>query len=163
MSATPVATGTRSDARTFLFITVVGGVCAFLLAPQAPFGERLWPAMLQLDPAPVGAQVGLFMLLGAIESLAFGAGLAVLLAGGEPVRRVFGAQHARLAAATHLSLFWLLWSWWLHVGMHMTSGMRAGRVLFIEYAFHVTSILAGAVLAYAVLVLGRRATGTSDR
>lgn len=163
MATTQADPRTRSRGRTFVLITVTGGVCAFLLAPQSPLGQQLWPAMLELDPAPVGAQVGLFMLLGAIESLAFGAGLAVLLVGGEPLRRLFGAQRVGLAAATHLSVFWLLWSWWLHVGMHMTSGMRAGRVLFIEYAFHVTSILASAVLAYALWVLGSRATRTAAR
>ncbi len=153
---------TAARPRTFLIITAAGGLVAFLLAPQAPIGQMLWPAMLELDPAPVGAQVGLFMLLGAIESLAFGAGLAVLLLGREPLRRLFGPAHHRLATASHLAVFWLLWSWWLHVGMHMTSGMRAGRVLVIEYAFHVTSILAGAVLAYALFVLGSRA-GAADR
>lgn len=162
MATTQADPRTRSRGRTFVSITATGGVGAFLLAPQSPLGQQLWPAMLELDPAPVGVQVGLFMLLGVIESLAFGAGLAVLLVGGEPLRRLFGAQRVRLAAAAHLSVFWLLWSWWLHVGMHMTSGMRAGRVLFIEYAVHVTSILASAVLAYALWVLGR-ATRTAAR
>jgi hypothetical protein len=157
---TTVRTG--SSLRAFAVITVAGGVLAFVLAPQSPVGQQFWPAMLELDPAPAGAQIVLFMALGAIESLAFGAGLAVLLLGRGPVRRLFGPQRAGLATASHLSVFWLLWSWWLHVGMHMTSGMRAGRVLVIEYAFHVTSILAAAVLAYALCVLASGAARPAD-
>ena len=163
MATTPVGIRSVPLTRTFAVITVAGGVLAFALAPQSPIGQQIWPAMLEFNPAPAGAQVGLFMVLGAIESLAFGAGAAVLLLGREPIRQLFGPQRRRLASASHVAVFWLLWSWWLHVGMHMTSGMRAGRVLVIEYGFHVTSILAGGVLAYALFVLGSGTARTAQR
>lgn len=99
--------------------------------------------------------VALFTLISAVEALAFGAGLAVLLLAGRPIKAMFGPRHARLGTATHLALFWLLWSWWLHVALHNTSGMRPGRILFIEYAFHGSSLVAAGVVLYALIVVGR--------
>jgi hypothetical protein len=153
----------RPGAKTFAAIAVAGGLAAFLVSPHAPLGRLVWPETVQLNPAPAGVQVGLFTLIGAIEALAFGAGLAVLLLGREPIRRLFGPARTGLAAATHLSVFWLLWSWWLHVAMHTTSGLRPGRVLAIEYAFHASSIAAAAVLAYALSRLGAATADTSAR
>jgi hypothetical protein len=153
---------TGSLTRPFALITVTGGVLAFLLSPQAPIGQQIWPPTVELNPPPIGAQLGLFMLLGVIESLAFGAGVAFLLLGRQPLRRLFGPQRTGLAAATHLAVFWLLWSWWLHDGLHMVAGLHAGRLLAIEYAFHVTLILAGVILAYGLATLGRGASQTVD-
>jgi uncharacterized membrane protein (DUF4010 family) len=146
--------GARRVVGRFAIVTVAAGLAAFLLGPHAPVGEHLWPATLQLDPPPAGAQVGLFTPISAIEAVAFGAGLAVLLFAGEPIRRLFGPDRAGLATASHLAVFWLLWSWWLHVALHNTSAMRPGRILVIEYAFHGSSIVAAGVLAYALYMLG---------
>jgi hypothetical protein len=145
---------TRTGAGKYVVVTIVGGLVAFLLGPHAPLGEQLWPATLETSPMPAGAQVGLFTLISAVEALAFGAGLGVLLFAGRPIRALFGPDHAGLASASHLALFWLLWSWWLHVALHNTSGMRPGRILFIEYAFHASSIVAAGVVVYALTVLG---------
>lgn len=149
--------------RMFTAITLAGGVLAFLFAPQAPIGQMLWPATVELNPAPAGAQVGLFMLQGAISALAFGAGAAFLLLGREPLQRLFGLGRAVLPTATHLAVFWLLWSWWLHEGLHMVAGLHAGRLLAIEYAFHVTLIIAGGVVAYALFTLANGAARGAGR
>lgn len=145
-----------STTRRFVLITVIGAVAAFMLGPQAPIGQQIWPSTVELVPPPAGARLGLFMLLGVIESLAFGAGLAFLLMGRRPLRRLFGPDRERLATAAHLSVFWLLWSWWLHDGLHMVAGLNAGPLLAIEYAFHVTLIGAGGILAYALATTGAR-------
>ncbi|MGI8876675.1 MAG: hypothetical protein ACR2KP_20595 [Egibacteraceae bacterium] len=163
MSTAQAVVRQRSASRAFAAITLGGGVLAFLFAPQAPIGRMLWPATVALDPAPVGAQIGLFMLQGAISALAFGAGVAFLLLGREPLQRLFGLGRAGLATATHLAVFWLLWSWWLHEGLHMVAGLHAGRLLAIEYAFHVTLIVAGGVLAHALLTLGSGAARGAGR
>jgi hypothetical protein len=144
----------RTGAGKYVLVTLAGGLVAFLLGPHAPLGQQLWPATLETSPAPAGAQVGLFTFIAAFEALAFGAGLAVLMFAGRPIRALFGPHHTGLATASHLALFWLLWSWWLHVALHNTSGMRPGRILFIEYAFHGSSIVAAAVVVYALTVLG---------
>jgi hypothetical protein len=144
----------RTGAGKYVVVTLVGGLVAFLLGPHAPLGRQLWPATLETSPAPAGAQIGLFTFISAFEALAFGAGLAVLLVAGRPIRALFGSRHAGLGTASHLALFWLLWSWWLHVALHNTSGMRPGRILLIEYAFHGSSIVGAAVVVYALTVLG---------
>lgn len=154
MTTADLDRSTCTGAGKYGVVTLAGGLVAFLLGPHAPIGAQIWPAMLETSPPPVGAQVGLFTLISAVEALAFGAGLAVLLFAGRPIRTLFGPQRAGLATATHLSLFWLLWSWWLHVALHNTSGMRPGRILFIEYAFHGSSIVAAGVIVYALTVLG---------
>lgn len=163
MTATDLGARRRPGATSFAAITLAGGLAAFLFGPHAPLGRMVWPETLELNPAPAGVLVGLFTLIGAIEALAFGAGLAVLLLGREPIRRLFGPARSGLAAATHLSVFWLLWSWWLHVAMHTTSGLRPGRVLAIEYAFHASSVAAAAVLAYALSRLATAPAATSAR
>jgi hypothetical protein len=144
--------------RRFLLITVVAAVAAFMLGPQAPLGQLVWPATVDLDPAPAGAQVGLFMLLGVIEALAFGAGLAILILGRAIVRRFVPPGRTGLATATHLALFWMLGNWWLHDGLHMVAGLHTGPLLAVEYAFHVTLIAAAGVLTYA---LATAATSTT--
>lgn len=155
MTTAELEHGTRTGAGRYVVVTLVGGLVAFLLGPHAPIGQQLWPATLETSPPPAGAQVALFTLISAVEALAFGAGLAVLLFAGRPIRTMFGSRHAGLATATHLALFWLLWSWWLHVALHNTSAMRPGRILFIEYAFHGSSILAAGIVVYALTVVGR--------
>ncbi|MGH9166250.1 MAG: hypothetical protein ACRD02_00200 [Acidimicrobiia bacterium] len=163
MTTAQTSAQTGSLTRTFALITVAGGVLAFLLGPQAPIGQQIWPPTVELNPPPGGAQLGLFMLLGAIESLAFGAGVAFLLLGRKPLRRLFGPRRAGLATATHLAVFWLLWSWWLHDGLHMVVGLQARGLLAIEYAFHVTLILAGGILAYGLATLAGVAPQPVDR
>jgi hypothetical protein len=156
MTTADVNAHAGSSTRPFVLITVVAALAAFLLGPRAPLGELIWPATADLHPEPTGAQAGLFMLLGVVEALAFGAGLAILVLGGAIVRRVVPPDRPGLATATHLALFWLLWNWWLHDGFHMVAGLHTGSLLAIEYAFHVTLIAAAGVLAYALTTAARR-------
>jgi hypothetical protein len=155
MTTPYVSARAGSSTRPFVLITVAAAVAAFPLSPRAPLGQLLWPATVDLDSAPAGIQLGLFMLLGVIEALAFGVGLAVLVLGRATVRRVVPPDRAGLATAMHVALFWLLWSWWLHDGLHMVAGLHTGSLLAIEYAFHVTLIAAGSVLAYALTTAAR--------
>jgi hypothetical protein len=55
----------------------------------------------------------------------------------------------------HVSIVWILWNWWLHDGLHMVNDSTSG-LLAIEYAFHVTIMIAGAILAYAVVARAER-------
>jgi hypothetical protein len=136
-------------------VTLVGAVVAFMLAPQAPLGQAIWPAVVELDPSPTAVQEGLFLLLGVITALAFGGGIAFLLFAGPAVRDVVGPDRPALARALHLGTFWLLWNWWVHESLHMVVGLRAGGLLAIEYGFHVTMIAATMVVIYGLLELAR--------
>lgn len=143
---------TRTKAVT---VTIAAAAAAFLLAPQAPLGQALWPPPVELDPAPSGAQVGMFMLLGLITSVAFGAALAFLLFGLDAVRSLTGPGRPGLTRAAHLATSWALGNWWLHDNLHLVVGLDAGGLLAIEYAFHVTLIIAAATLVYGFAVAGR--------
>ncbi len=121
-------------------VIAIVAIASFLLGPV------LWPKTG--DFAPVGAQLGLFIVLSAIESLALGAGIAFLLYGWKWTKCVeSGSKPAALGL--YLSIAWLLISWWPHDNMHATTGHDdLWRLLLIEYMFHVTLILAAAVLAW---------------
>lgn len=49
----------------------------------------------------------------------------------------------------YLSLSWLLISWWPHDNLHLHNGMNLQGLLYIEYGFHLTLIIASLILARA--------------
>jgi hypothetical protein len=65
----------------WLVVTLVLGVLAFLTSPIAPLGG-FWGAQAE-RAAPAGVQMLLFILLSAIQSIAFGLGIAFLIFSGE--------------------------------------------------------------------------------
>lgn len=138
----------------WLAITIPLGIAAFLASPNAPLGG-FWGMQAGMH-APEGIQRGLFMLLAAIQSLAFGGGFAFLLFGKEAVRKFLPANDS-LSLAVHLAISWSLLSWWLHSNLHQTHNPdNIGGLLAIEYGFHVTLILGAAVIAYAALMRPRQ-------
>lgn len=139
----------------FAVVTVVVGALAFVFAPNGPLGGLLWPEPAGFATAPTGVQELLFVVLGLVTALAFGAGVAYLIYGWSYVDDVLGPDRSRLAVAFHVSVFWLLWSWWLHENLHVVMGMEVWPLLAIEYGFHVTMIAAAGVVAYTALVLAR--------
>ncbi|HEV8224498.1 MAG TPA: hypothetical protein VGP74_04510, partial [Rubrobacteraceae bacterium] len=48
---------------------------------------------------------------------------------------------------------WFLVSWWPHDNLHIHNGEDLQGLLYIEYGFHVTLMLAGIVLAYSLLTM----------
>jgi hypothetical protein len=105
----------------------------------------LWP-----DPpdasGPPGGLLPLFIVLGVLESLAFGLGVSFLIFGGGLLARL--RQSRALTVGAYLSTAWLLINWWPHDNLHRITGHGdwAGLAA-IEYGFHVTLIAAGATLA----------------
>jgi hypothetical protein len=131
----------------WIVVTVVLGVLAFLTGVNGPLG----PAVFGWHPAPgmaepVGIQLPLFMLLGLMEALAFGFGVAFLLFG-YPWVRSAGPAPVPLARLAHLSIAWVLINWWSHDSFHIANGLALGGLLVIEYAYHVTLMLAGVIAA----------------
>lgn len=135
-----------------LLITLGAAVPAFVLGPI------IWPP----DPhgaVPAGPQLVLFMVLAALESLAFGLGVAFISYGLPLVRRV--ASHSRAHAWMAFSATaWLLVSWWPHDNMHIHNGGDLAGMLVIEYLFHVSLMMAGAILAYTLVRVFPTATTT---
>ena len=126
-----------------VIVTLVVGVLGFLTEANGPLGSFWAPS--PTIPQAAGAQVPLFMLLGAAEALALGLGVSFLLFGYSTLKANAPAS-ATLTRAAHLSIAWLLINWWAHDSLHQHNGMNLNGLLGIEYAFHVTLIVAGIIL-----------------
>jgi hypothetical protein len=126
-----------------LLITLGTAVPAFVLGPI------IWPPDAHSAP-PVGLQLLLFIALAALEALALGLGVAFISYGLPLVRRVAHGSRAR-TGITFIATAWLLISWWPHDNMHKHNGMNLDGLLVIDYLFHGSMMLAGAVLAYSMV------------
>ncbi|MDQ6771840.1 MAG: hypothetical protein M3024_02435 [Candidatus Dormibacteraeota bacterium] len=115
-------------------------------APAFVLGRVIWPS-------PPGAQVPPasllpFLIVPAVfESLALGAGVAFLVAGGRALARL--GQPRWLTLATYASVGWTLVSWWPHSNMHRANTSLQGLAA-IDWTFHITLIVAAGVIAVFV-------------
>jgi hypothetical protein len=137
---------------SILAVGIVGTVVGFLLNGQSPVGGALWPPE-QGHVQPEGSNLALLMVMGVIEAVAFGAGCAFAVA-------AWGWAKSRSAGAwtwpVYLAVTWSLVNWVPHTGLHMMVGNITGQADFaglaaIEYGFHFTLIVGGAVLATYVV------------
>ncbi len=143
-----------------VIVTLVVGVLGFLTEANGPLGSFWAPS--PTIPQAAGVQVPLFMLLGVAEALALGLGVSFLLFGYSTLRASVPAS-ASLTRAAHLSIAWLLINWWAHDSLHQHNGMNLNGLLGIEYAFHVTLIVAGIVLTRFFAAVVRGAVPVSAR
>ena len=127
-------------------ITLLIGIPAFLLGPNAPLGHFVWPAPAHLMPEPTSTQALLFVLLGLLEAVALGLAVAFVTFGWPLVKQVKAPYRGR-AVVAFCSTAWLLGNWWLHDNLHMVAGMNPQGLLWIDYIFHGSLILAAAALA----------------
>lgn len=135
----------RSLKTRIIFITLVFAIPAFLT------GRMIWPP----DPAvpdPTSAQLPFFMILSVFESLSFGLGIAFLTLGWPYVKKITGKSRT-LSILTFLSIGWYMVNWWPHDNLHIHNGMNLQGLLYIEYGFHVTMIIAAIILAYSFFML----------
>ncbi len=123
-----------------ILLTVACAIPAFLL------GRVIWPDPMDA-PQLAGIQIAGFMLIAALEALAFGAGVSFICFGRKLLRNAPSARarHARLAFS---AIAWTLVSWWPHDNMHRANGMmNAWGLLRIEYIFHLTLIISAFIIA----------------
>ena len=130
-------------------------VTALFAVPAMALGQVIWPPAPG-NPEPTAGQLPFFLLLALFEALTFGLGVSFLLFGFVPLRRALGGSSWRTWAA-YLAIGWFLVSWWPHDNLHIHNGSDLQGLLYIEYGFHVTLMLAGLVLAYSLLTLLRPA------
>lgn len=155
MESQGLGAGARQSWVKWLLVTVVLAVIAFVASPNGPLGG-FWRPSPDL-PKPTDAQLPLFILLNAAEAVAFGLGIAFLIFG-YPLIRAIAPVSKRLTFWAFLSVAWLLFNWWPHDSLHVANGTNMSGLLGIEYVFHVTLIVAGAILASFFLALwGQRA------
>jgi hypothetical protein len=126
-----------TSAYKWIAVVLVAGFASFFLTnvfwPQAPGG-----------PVP-GALLPWFIILSIGESLAFGLGVAFLVFGYRTVQRAGTGRVLTLLA--YLSIAWYLVNWWPHDNLHRVNGQNLVGLLRIEYSFHFTMQIAGAILA----------------
>ncbi len=138
-------------------VTLLLAIAAFLFGSHGPLGRTLWPAPVSLASPPSAMQEKLFMLLDVVEALAFGLGLAFVFFAWPVVKRIVPSTGC--AAIMYVSTAWFLANWGVHDNFHMVAGLHPGGLLAIEYAFHVTLIVAGAALAYSLTIGQGKAHG----
>jgi len=129
-----------------LILTVI------IALPAIPLGQMIWPSPPG-DPTPTGAQLPFFILLTVVEALVLGLGVSFLTFGWPLVSRF--SRSRPMALASFVSIGWMLVSWWPHDGLHRSNGMDLGRLLLIEYGFHLTLMIAALILAYNFVSLAR--------
>jgi hypothetical protein len=121
------------------------GILALVVAvPAFITGRIILPP--SPDMHPTASQVPFLMGMSVIESLALGFGVAFLVFGWKMVKDA-PAKRKKLAVWTYLAVGWLLCNWWLHDNLHAHNGMDIGGLIRIEYAFHVTLIVAGVIVS----------------
>ncbi len=148
-----LSTGASRNWIKWSVITLVLAVIAFLASPNGPLGGFWRPS--PDFPQPTDAQLPLFILLNVSEALAFGLGIAFLVLG-YPLMQTIAPASKRLTFWAFLSIAWLLFSWWPHDSLHVANGINLNGLLMIEYIFHVTLMVAGAILAYFFFALVRQ-------
>jgi len=140
--------GKRGNA---VLIVVAGAAVAMLAGPNGPLGSFWRPT--ELDPEPAGAQLAGLIGAGLIEAIGFGVALAILVLG-RPLFTRITTTGPRTTVAW-LTAAWLLGSWWPHTALHMHYGLKAAALVGLELGFHAGSILAFALLLWAVIPGGR--------
>jgi hypothetical protein len=135
----------------FVFIALVFAVISFLLGPV------LWQP--SGDIVPSGSQMPFFLLLSALESVAFGLGISFILFAFPYVRRA-PRDMRRTATVLYVVIAWHLVSWWPHDNMHISNTMgNVWGLIRIEYLFHFSLIITTIVAAYEIFQILKRDAG----
>jgi hypothetical protein len=115
-------------------------------APAFVLARVIWPNPPGA-PAPPASLLPFLVVPALFESLAFGAGVAFLVAGGRALARL--GQPRWLTLATYASVIWTLISWWPHSNMHRANTSLQGLAA-IDWTFHITLIVAASVIGVFV-------------
>ncbi|MFN2388668.1 MAG: hypothetical protein ABR575_03550 [Actinomycetota bacterium] len=131
---------------------IAGVATALLFGPDGPLGGFWRPAEGSAEPS--GLLIPGFIAVALAEGLALGIALAVLVFG----RPWFNGlvPRPRLALAAWIATIWLLASWWPHTATHRFVGDDLGGLLAAEWIFHVTSMVAGAIVVVAIATGSKR-------
>lgn len=118
-----------------------------LSVPVMALGPMIWPSAADA-PVPTPVQLGFLIAISIIEALLFSTGLVFLLFGFDVVKRAPAALK-RVGWMFYASAAWMLLSWWPHDNFHRSiNESELQKLLYIEYGFHFTLIVAGLAVAY---------------
>lgn len=136
-----------------LIVTVIIALPAMMLGPV------LWPPV-EGGPEPTSGQLPFFIFLAAIESVLLGLGISFLIFGFSLISRISSGSKP-LTWAMYLAVGWWMVSWWPHDNLHIHVGNDMQGLLYIEYGFHLTLIVAALIVAYGFLQFLREGLGKS--
>lgn len=132
----------------FLFSLVIGTAAFFT-------GPIIWPMSAAL-PMPPANLLPAYVGVSAIEALAFGFAVAFAVFGWPAVRDLrLGAPW--LNRLLFVTLVWFMGNWWMHDNLHMHIALDMNRMLYIEFAFHMSMLACGVTLALSWMRLARQA------
>jgi len=123
-------------------VWIVVAFVSFLANPHGPLGTFWAPS--PMSPEPVGLQMPLFMILNVAESVALASSVVLaLFYFPQKALANLTLKETRLAFA---GLLWIMGNWWMHDALHIHIGMDLHRLLFVEYGFHITMMIAAAYI-----------------
>ena len=138
-AGTGASRGVRGSRLVVAAITLVFAAAAFAL------GQRIWSAPAGAATPP-GGLLPLFIALEVLSDIVFGLGVSFILVGYGLLARA--RQPLWLAYATYVSIAWLMLNWWPHGNLHRVTPAGAwAQLLYIDYGFHVTLMVAVAIVA----------------
>ncbi|MFC5889469.1 amino acid adenylation domain-containing protein [Kitasatospora sp. CM 4170] len=104
----------------------------------------LWPGSTDVSAVP-GPYAGWFRVLYLFEWVSFGLGVAWLLAGARAIARL--GRPLGLSVAAHVSVFWLLASWWPQDNLYRTSSPTDWqRQALLVSVFNIALMVAAAIV-----------------
>ena len=112
-------------------------------------GHSIWPPSPML-PVPTDAQFPLFAFLAIVEALSFGLGVSFIVFGW-PLLKHIPPQWQTKARWSFAAIVWMLVSWWPHDNLHQHIGINLRKLLYIEYGFHLTLVIASCIVAYTLV------------
>ena len=131
-----------------LAISVLVAIPAFILGPI------IWPPA-EGSPSPTATQIPFLLFLNLVQATVLGLGVSFLAFGLSVMRRISPDSKVR-AWAMYFSIAYLMVSWWPHINMHVHNGPdNLQGLIFIDYFFHLPSMIAALVLAYCFFSLLR--------
>lgn len=131
-----------------LLVTALVAIPAFILGPI------IWPPA-EGSPSPTATQISFLLFLNLVQATVLGLGVAFLAFGLSVMRRISPDSKVR-AWAMYLSIAYLMVSWWPHINMHVHNGPdNLQGLIYIDYLFHLPSMIAALVLAYGFFSLLR--------
>ena len=139
-------TYTRMTWVKVLLVTVVVAIPAFILGPI------IWPPA-EGSPSPTATQIPFLLFLNLVQATVLGVGVSFLAFGLSVMRRISPDSKVR-AWAMYLSIAYLMISWWPHINMHVHNAPdNLQGLIYIDYLFHLPSMIAALVLAYCFFSL----------
>ncbi len=126
-----------------IIVTIICAIAAFLLGP------KLWPHSMEMG-TPTSGQLPFFIILSGAEAVIFGLGVSFLTLGWKKAKELSG-RYGNKVIWSFFSLGWMLISWWPHDNLHGHIGMNLQKLLYIEYSFHFTLMIASVVVVWTLI------------